>query len=316
MPEVTLDFAVELLEITDISDVQVDDLRSIRKRAFARWHPDKVAHTNNPELTKEYQENTQLIDQCVALIEDFLKGNYKAGEKYNYQDTKQTDPIERLRKNAEELQQRIREVWEQVKATNYKLEIVDELIADGYKLGDLLHKDLKEDVQRLSLVSMFDFAFISIIPCALLANFGLGFVYGIFWLLQIVSCILIFLPLSRFWLGKTAPFFTWFVDVGLKVGYHAIEFVGHILFFQIVFWIPRIFARLMYFIMYPLYFLAIAIVGEMVVGQVKRKNKFYAGVADWYIEDLLNKKTEELKEDELYHLAHLYNELLEVKTIK
>lgn len=314
MTEVTLDFAIELLEILNINDVQVENLRSIRKRAFARWHPDRVAHTNNPDLTKQYQENSQLIDQCVALIEDFLKGNYKAGEKYNYQDSKQTDPIERLRKNAEELQQKIREVWPQVKVTNYKLEIVEDLISDGYKLGDVLRKDLKDEVQRLSFISMFDFALISLIPFALFIHLGIGFVYGLFWILQIISCIIIFLPLSRIWLGRSVQFFTWFVKIGLTIGDHVNEFLGNIPWIQIVFGIPRIFASLLYFIMYPLYFLAIAIIGDRVVGKITRKNKFYAGIQDWYIEDLLNRKIDNLDDNELNHIAHLYNELLEVRT--
>lgn len=68
-----------------------------------------------------------------------------------------------------------------------------------------------------------------------------------------------------------------------------------------------------YIILYPLTEIAKTLVKDKVVGVVKENVNYYADVAEWYINDLLNKNPEEMSRDELFHLSYLYSELSDVK---
>jgi hypothetical protein len=56
-----------------------------------------------------------------------------------------------------------------------------------------------------------------------------------------------------------------------------------------------------------------AIVGDKRGGVVKQTNKFYAGIAEWKIEELLNASPLTMPAEDLYMLSHLYSELLDVR---
>src|SRR5665647_2212925 len=103
--ELTFDQAIELLEITNISKVSIEDIPKIEKKAKKRWHPDKVAHLNDPEITKEYNIKFQQIDIACEMIYSFLRGTYHAGEAFTQsKKTVYEEPEEIIRKNAPELQ--------------------------------------------------------------------------------------------------------------------------------------------------------------------------------------------------------------------
>lgn len=97
--ELSFDKAVELLEITDISKISLNDIVNLAKKAKKRWHPDRISHLKDDEITKEYTLNFQQIDDACELISNYLNGTYKAGEAFSSTtDYFQEEPEEIIRK--------------------------------------------------------------------------------------------------------------------------------------------------------------------------------------------------------------------------
>lgn len=316
----SFDEAIELLEITDIDKIKVEDIPQLEKKIKKRWHPDKVTHLNDPVITKEYTEKFQRIEEACQLITSFLNGTYQAGEAFTSTSQRTyEEPEEIIRKNAPDLQQTLRNLWATIKEKKYKREEKEVTLSDGFKLRDMLTEDFKEDIAMLSIVSLF-YGIISLGLFALIAgaiNPTLGIIVQIIAGLQVLSCILGFLPLSRFWLPPIIQDIMFrFINFGLGV-YNWAEEQGQNsdkIWVVLLVRIPVLFAKLVkYIILFPLYELAKAIVGDKIVGVVKRKVDYYADAADWYIEELINTNPNDMSGEELFHLSHLYSELSDVK---
>lgn len=318
--EINFDYAIELLEITDISKIQQSDLAKIEKKAKKRWHPDNVAHLNNTETTLEYQQKFQAIEVAIGLITSYLNGSYNAGQAFTSNEkATYTEPEEIIRSNATRIQENLRSAWPFIKSLKFRWELREIILSDGFKLRDLLSEDFREDIAMLSIVSFF-YGFISIGILGLIGEAispTLGILIGIVWLLQALSCLLGLAPLSRFWLpdgiqNVVLKFINW----GLGIYNWAEDQISHSTKWWVVLLVrlPVLFAKAVkYIILFPLYELAKAIVGDKIVGVVKKQVNYYADAAEWYIEELLNKKPESMNSEELFHLSYLYTELMDVK---
>lgn len=316
--ELTFDKAIELLEIADISNISLNDISHISKKAKKRWHPDRIAHLKDFKITQEYTVKFQQIDDACELILNYLNGSYMAGEAFSsktnyYQD----EPEEIIRKNANNIQTTLKNLWETIKNTNYRHSIKEVFLSDGYKLKDLLHEDFKEDIAMSSVVSFF----YGVILIGILAAIGsainpaFGSLISIFGLLQVISCLLGLLPLSRFWLPQhLQEIMLWFINFGLGVyNWAERESSTAAWWVQLLVAIPNLFAlAIKYIILFPLTEIAKAIVQDKIVGVVKENVNYYADMAEWYIKDLLNKNPSEMSPDELFHLSYLYSELSDV----
>ncbi len=316
----SFDFAIELLEISDISKVAIQDIPSIEKKAKKRWHPDRVTHLNDPKITKEYTGKFQRIEEACQLIAAFLQGTYHAGEAFTQTcKTVYEEPEEIIRKNARNIQQTLRELWSIIRERKYKWEEKEVVLSDGFKLKDMLSEDFKEDIAMLSVVSFF----YGLVSLGLLTAIGslinptLGVIVSIIWAVQALSCIIGFLPLSRFWFPHAGQDIIFrFINFGLGI-YHWAEEQGQNStkpWVLLLVRIPVLFAKLIkYVLLFPLYELAKAIVGHKVLGIVKKKVNYYADAADWYIEQLINNNPDQMTRDELFHLSYIYSELSDVK---
>jgi hypothetical protein len=316
----TFDEAIELLEITNIEKLKIEDIPQLEKKMKKRWHPDKVIHLNKPEITKEYTEKFQKIEEACQLIISFLNGTYHAGEAFTQTNkTVYEEPEEVIRRNAPGIQETLRNLWATIKEKKYKWEEKEVTLSDGFKLKDLLREDFKEDIAMLSVVSFF-YGIVGLGLLTLIASWinpTLEIFVGIIWGLQTLSCILGFLPLSRFWLHEQIQnVMLWFINFGLKIfNWADRESQTAAWWVQLLVAIPVLFAGLIkYVILFPFYELAKAIVGHKIVGVVKRKINYYADAADWYIDNLLMKNPHEMTKDELFHLSHLYSELSDIKS--
>ena len=319
--ELTFDSAIELLEITDISKIKVEDIPLIEKKLKKRWHPDRVSHLNDAATTDEYTIKFQQIEFACEMILSYLKGNYHAGEAFTqYRKNDFEEPEEIIRKNAPEMQQTLRDLWNLIKEKKYKWTEKETILSDGFKLKDLLQEDFKEDLAMLSVVSFY----YGLVFLGLLSAIGyginpaLGTIIAIICLLQAISCVLGFIPLSRFWLpGIVSDVMFKFINFGLAF-YNWAEARGNAsanIWVVLLIRIPVLFAKLIkYVILFPLTELAKAIVGDKVVGVVKQKVTYYADAADWYIEELINAQPDKMSSEELFHLSYIYSELSDVKT--
>ncbi|NLJ06389.1 MAG: hypothetical protein GX437_01835 [Sphingobacteriales bacterium] len=315
----TFDLAIEILEIIDINKVSLDDLPKIVKKAQSRWHPDRISHSKDENEIKKYTNYFQLIQPASELIVAFLKGEYKAGEKFEQaKEYTYEEPADVIRRNASSIQDTLKNIWETVKRTKYKFSVQEVILSDGFKLKDLLNQDFKEDLAGLSVISflygVFIFGLLTWIG-SLISPF-LGVLIGIFWGLQALSCLFGFLPLSRFWLPEGVQnFMLWFINVGLKIYNWADRESEYTKWWiELIVQIPMIISiAIKYILLFPLYEIAKLIVGDKIVGIVKRNVNYYAGGAEWYIDDLINKNPAEMTEQELFDLSYLYSEFSNVK---
>ena len=321
--ELTFDKAIELLEITDISKMNIDDIPQLEKKSKKRWHPDKVIHLNDPSITEEYTVKFQQVEFACQIIYSYLKGTYQAGDAFSFTDKRQTaheEPEEIIRKNAPDIQATLKNIWSFVKEKKYKWTIKEVLLSDGFKLKDLLNEDFKEDFAMLSVVSFF----YGLILLSILTGIGgaispvLGNIIGIVLIIQALSCFLGFLPLSRFWLPQVVrDFVIRFINFGLGI-YNWAEVQGQTSsksWVVLLIRIPVLFAKLVkYIILFPLYELAKVFVGDKIVGVVKQNVNYYADAAEWYIDELITMNPNEMTSDELFHLSYLNTELGNVKS--
>ena len=223
--ELTFDQAIELLEITNIHQLKIEDIPQLEKTAKKRWHPDRVSHLNNATITQEYTTKFQQVELACQMVYSYLQGTYQAGQNFsNSEQRVHEEPEDIIRKNAPDLQNELKNSWDFVKKNRYKWTQEEVLLSDGFKLKDLLHEDFEEDLAMLSVISLFFgtivLGILTVFGAAINSNVG-WFVFGI-WVLHAISCLFGFAPLSRFWLPQGLA--NWMVKfVNLGVGKNGIE---------------------------------------------------------------------------------------------
>jgi hypothetical protein len=311
--ELTFDRAIELLEVSDISKIDLTNLSAIEKRAKRRWHPDIIARKKDDQLTDQYTRNFQLIEPAIHLLRQYLTGDFHAGKASSVQEETFTDPVEVIRENAERMQIFLQNIWHKVKAEKFAHRVEKVLISDGFSLKDLLKQDFEDDIAGLSLVSFVYTSFLMLIIMLILSFFAPPLILtlgGIFWGLAALSCFFGFLPLSRFWLPRAAErVMLWFINFGLSI-YRWAEDEAMISnwFIKLIVALPMFLAYLIkYLVLFPIFEIAKLFVGNKRVGIVEQEVNYYADLAEWYIEELLDKTVHEMSEEELFHLSHLYS---------
>jgi hypothetical protein len=318
---ITFDEAIEILEITDISKVTVDTLPKVIRKAKKRWHPDKVSHQKDQSIVDEYTTKFQQIEIASEMVASYLVGTYKAGEAFepSSENYNTEEPEEVIRKNAPDIQSSIKSVWDLIKEKKYKWTLKDVVLSDGFVLKDLLTEDFKEDISSLSIISLV----YGTLGLGVLMMIGgmispiIASIIGIVWFVHMLSCVISFLPLSRFWLPeKVVDFVLKFVNYGLKIYTSIFRMTenGNV-FLHLLVVLPELFAKAVkYVILFPLYEIAKLFVKDKVVGVVKDKVNYYAEAAEWYVDELINKNPNEMTTEELYHLSYMYGELMDVKS--
>lgn len=319
MDELNFDRAIEILEITDISKIKLADLPSIAKKAMGRWHPDRIVHAKDEDEIRKYTENFQLIEPSIELVRSFLSGELHAGARSSGgKQRTYEEPAEVIRRHAEEIREQIRAAWADVKRTKYKWKEEVVVLSDGFSLRDLLRDDFKEDLAGLSVISLAYGIVGFIIPVfvgALIAP-PLGVLLIVIWGVQALACILGFLPLSRFWLPTSIqPHMLKLIDIGLGVyNWANRESYGSSGWLQFLVQIPVLLSSaIKYIILFPLYEIAKLIVGDKRVGVVKKKVNYYAGMADWYVDQLLQMDPQKMNEEQLFDLSYLAKEFKDLR---
>ena len=324
--ELTVNEATEILEITNLEKLSEKDLNQIRKKAKRRWHPDTISYTNpTPEIIKKYEHNFRLIEDAIAVIMAFLNGDEHFSNAYqkNQHRPKSEAPEDVILRNSSELQQNLRKVWESVKQKKYKMQEEEAIVSEGFSYKDILMDDLKEDMPVISVVSFVNcillffivffiggFAVLFINNNTLSNNFL--WIITVTWAIQALSCVIAFLPLSRFWLPyKVGDVIFRLVDFGLGVNQFFVEKGLHNnIFIGLIIGIPIILAQIFkWLVLFPLYKLVSIFLGDRRIGVVKKKTKYYAGLASWYIEDIMQSDPKQFSSEQLFDLSYIYGEL-------
>lgn len=315
----TFDSAIEVLEITNITKVEISDLSRIVKKAKSRWHPDRVARFQDEAEIEKYTRSFQLIEPAAELIKSYLNGEYKIGDKYEQkQERVYEEPSDVIRKNAVRLQDTLKKVWASIKSTKYKHIEREHILSDGFSLRDLLDQDFKEDLIIPSIISFIFGPLALIIPIiiATIINEVLGIIVASFLGIHLIFSLLGFLPLSRFWLPDfLVPIMLWFIDFGVGFYFKLSDKEDNDwvkFFLAIPYWLAL---AVKYLVLYPLNGIAKLFIGGKTVGIVKEIVNYYGGFADWYIDEIITKNHQEMNEQELFDLSYLYGEFKDFNTI-
>lgn len=295
--QLTLQESLRLLEITNLDGIKEGDLTCIRRKAQKRWHPDTIAYTRpSAETLKRYEQNFSLIDVAIAIVEAYLKGDLHTTTQFSedYKATRTTPPQETIRQNASVMQETLRNNWSKIKKIGYKSHEETVILSEGVRIRDLLKQDLKDKVPVICIISLFNgtvfFLLISIIFGLLTDEnpFVMSVAY-IIWCVQASSCVVGFLPLSRFWLPtKVSDFVAFFIKVGIYFQIIILVWMERCGCFVVLALPMSIAALLVYIVelvvLYPIYGLFGLIIGEHKLGKIQERIRYYAGFADWYIE--------------------------------
>lgn len=331
---ITLDEAVAILEITDLDAVTEDQLQKIRRKAQVRWHPDKILHTKPSEETlARYQRNFRLIDHAISVVQAYIKGEVH-GDAYadDFEEERARTyeaPQDVIRRNAARMQEGLRDVWERVKQTGYKMHEEVVTVARGLRFADMLRADLAD---RLPLLCMVSFVFFLFTATAGMMVGGIVFsiaeidpgipMYfgGLAIIAQLFCCFLIFLPMSRFWLPEPISNAALF---GVNLGLGIRDFIAKRELHEKHSWIgvplgllSLLASGLFWVVIAPLYLLAAALLGDRGFKDAKATTRYFAGLADWYIENLMSKNPAEMTDDELFDLSGIWGELKDAPMAK
>jgi hypothetical protein len=83
----TIDQAIELLSIIeDIDTISKDTLKSKKRAAQRRWHPDTAPNQDAATLNR-YKENFQNIEMAVACILGYQKNGYAPRDNADFAET-------------------------------------------------------------------------------------------------------------------------------------------------------------------------------------------------------------------------------------
>lgn len=325
----TLQDVQRILEIRNLDDLTDKDITQLRRRAQKRWHPDTIAHTKpSKEQEALYAENFSLINDAVELLRAYLSGDFEAGQQYSeeYQASTPESPAEVIRRNAPTMQDMLTRVQSEVKETHYKVEEASVTLSAGFLVKDMLKSDLDDNILVVCVMSMYGFAWMSLLPLAAIGIVGTAneFLAGLlvipFMLVSFVHqicCILGIIPLSRYWLpAKVVNFIIPWINFGnlFYIFLAIFSNFGCIAFFMgLPFLIIRAIVTLVKWLIFaPLYAIASIIWGEKRFGVIEQSVRYMAGVADWYVTKLITTEPSELETEELFVLSHLYDEYKDV----
>ena len=324
---IALDEAVAILEIADLDSIQEDQLQKIRRKAQFRWHPDKILHTKPSEETlARYQRNFRLVDQAIAQVQAYLRGEMH-GDAYadDFEEERKRTyeaPQDIIRRNAPEMQETLRSVWERVKQTGYKMQEEVVTVARGLRFADMLRADLADRLPLLCMISFVFFFFTAMV--AMIAGLVIcamakidpsvpATVVGLASIIQLLACFLIFLPMSRFWLPEPIANPALFaVNLGLWIQNFIVSrnwhekhsWIGIPL--GLLSWLSL---GLFWLIIFPLYSLVAALLGDRGFKDTMVTTRYFAGAAEWYIEELMSKDPAALSDDELFDLSRVWGDL-------
>lgn len=321
---ITIDEALKILELTSVENLDDVALQKIQRRARRRWHPDTIAYLKpDPKTIAEYERNFRLIDLAIECVRAFLGGNVEVGSSTarGFDQFVAEEPEEVIRRNAPEIQEVLRKVWTRVKENAYKMTEEVITLREGVPYKDLLMDDLKEDVPVLAVSALVNgwvlllIATIATLPVAALGEAVWSaaiVIVMVLWALQAFSCVITFLPLSRFWLPE--PVSQWvsrFVDAGLYVNRYVAEHnLDQHLAIALLVGIPiRIAQAVKWLVLLPLYKLSGVLLGDRRMGTIRHHVRYYAGLAEWYVDELLRAEPSAMDREQLFHLSHLYAEL-------
>lgn len=327
MPEeISIDETIRILEIADLSSAKLADLPLLRRKAQKRWHPDTIASLRPSEETrKRYEANFRNIDAAIGTLERFIRGDAVPGAPEGGAPPPQDEPEDVIRRNAPDMQARLRDLWASARAS---LTPVDVVIADGWKIGDLLKQDLDDDMPVRAFAGWIGGA----LPLLMLYDSAAGparYGYSMAWyafptLLGLIGftlvCATMILPASRFWLPPPVTLIGLYaLDIGLwlfRAMHVLMRWVGRfgpiLIWAYWAFWLVIILPVMLvrgaqWIILHPLYFVVGNAMEHKRIGRMFYRDRHWHGVREKDINRLLNANPAGMSRRDLHTLSGLYS---------
>ncbi|MFQ4143294.1 hypothetical protein [Chlorogloeopsis sp. ULAP02] len=327
----TLQEALLLLELPNLESITESDLPAIRRKAFKRWHPDTIAHTNpSQETVKRFERNFRLIDHAIAMVESYLRGEIHSSERFSddYHSQPAEDPVDIIRRNAKAMQELLRKTMEEVAGTRFKVTEEFVVLSEGFSLREALDRDLEDNITALALTSLVS----GLMGWGILGSFlseslassseVLAYISSFAWIsvasIHVLACLAIALPLSRFWLPiEVSDSALLFVNSGICLHNTLLKFLSRLpligIFISIPVSIVTATAQILRgVVIQPSFLIAGLVFKDQRICQVKQSVKYYASVADWYVNELLNTDPSNMNDEQLYNLSYLYGEYRDI----
>ncbi len=304
----TIDQATKLLNIIeDIDTISEDTLKSKKRAAQRRWHPDMAPSQDEATLNR-FKETFQKIEVAVACILSYQKNGYVARDNADFAETgSQNEQKEAQdRQSATTWKVEVQKRWANIKAVNWRIDKRDTILSDGFSVYEQLKQDLKDRTPALGFTSIFG-AFYLFMALSFLAIF-LPFLFYIItplFFIHTIFCVLVALPLSIIWLPE------WLYKIAAMSCDAGLEICNFI----------RNTPRIRRFVDWPYYFsigiLLVFItplynfVGKQlknkVVGIQKKTIAFFGDYDVVYVEDLIKKDPAQMSRSEINDLFRVYN---------
>ena len=73
----TLKEALLILKIPNLDGISENDLKSIRKQAYLRWHPDRLSGANVSQRERDlYEQNSKRIPKALETVRQHVRGKF------------------------------------------------------------------------------------------------------------------------------------------------------------------------------------------------------------------------------------------------
>ena len=304
----TIDQAIELLGIIeDIDTISADTLKSKKRAAQRRWHPDMSPSQDEATLNR-FKENFQKIEAAAACILSYQKYGYAPRDESDFA---AANP-ENVQKEAQDRQSaatwkaEIQKRWTNIKAANWRIEQRDTILSDGFLVREQLRQDLKDQTPVWGFISIFGsfYLFAALTFLGMFLPFLMYLITPLFFL-QVALCVLYALPMSAVWL----PDWLYRIaaascDVGLKV----CQFISDVPLIRRFADCPYYFAVGFLLVgITPLYNFVGKKLKDKVVGVQRKTQAFFGDYQVAYVEDLIQKDPHQMSRFDINHLFRVYN---------
>lgn len=329
MTALTVAEAIDILGIPGSNNLTEQELRKHARAAQKKWHPDSIAHKGlSEEEVGEYNRKFHLITEAVELLRRELFGIGKASEDIR-------DPEDVLREYAPSWKDALSKSWEDIKQCEKKMEEEIRILFEGFTVREALDIEKKAgaDHELMFIINAnvyWAFVFILADVFFPLSQHPILEIIFIVFTLFLWACfcigVLFSVPLAR-WIFPFSLQEKWTMLVyGLfyKIGHPIAGEFGEARLnietgkyerstnFLALLTLPALFVT--YVIVKPLRFIIGGIfkltLGDKRLKVVKTKARYFAGVHEDYIGELMSKNVKDYDFDDLKVLSHLHSEFL------
>lgn len=317
MKQLTLQEAIEILEIMDLDSLTENDLNKIKRKASKKWHPDRIAAMKSgEEVVNTYKENFQKVAPAIEIIRAYINGEDYTDMSANANINKESS-VDIIKKEIPNIRAFFKEHWEAIKDSGYKKTVEKQLLFNGFGVYEVLKEDLQYQLPKVAIINMTSGTFLpSLLGLFFLETPAIALLIYAFTSIQVLCSLIFLFPVGRFLLPQfIQDIIMVIMDIGVYMHNLLIEIADFLprnisWFMHLILGLITFFGKVIqWFIIAPIYHIVGSIFSDVRIGKVEREFVFYSGFTADYIEELLVVPIDRLTDDEIYNIGHIYSKL-------